>query len=164
MRVISSLEQNNTIYWTGVYIAFELERSTKERLQAYQNRFLNFIKKEYNLHCTLIYAPRPYFDANNQLGDFVASNLAPFRYEGTLGKLSIFGDSLVVELDSPELQAIHTDLSERFNLVSMYPEYKPHITLGTLFSKTLPQLPKMPKDSSMNLAILERVSIQELQL
>jgi len=122
---LAQSEENIEInYPDGVYIAVSPDESTAVAIQKYQEKYLKQYKVNDELHCTLIYSQKPHVDI-----------IEPASYSAvaTFESFELFGpkqDTLVIKLNSKELERRNELLSEENGFISDYDEYKAHITLA----------------------------------
>jgi len=108
----------------GVYISVKPDDITSSKITEYQEKYLKGQEINSNLHCTLIYSKKPQVD-DIQAEDYTAL--------GTFQEFNLFGpeqDTLVVEINSQDLTRRNAELTEKYNFISDFDEYKSHITLS----------------------------------
>jgi len=120
-------EAQPSFYPKGVYIDLKLTESSYNELSKYINDIsskIQNIKPNTDLHCTLIYSKKEHNE-----------EIKPQEYQCTAipKTLSLFGenkDTLVLELNSDCLKQRNKYLMDKYNFISDFKEYKPHITLA----------------------------------
>ena len=118
-------EESDEIHFPGgVYISVKLAPETEAAVKEYQEKYLKGQKINESLHCTLIYSKKPQVD-----------NIEPASYSatGTFQEFNLFGpdsDTLVVEINSPDLTRRNEELVQEYKFVSDFGEYKSHVTLS----------------------------------
>ena len=123
-ELAQSEEDTEVNYPSGVYIAVSPDEITTDAIQKYQEKYLKQYKVNNELHCTLIYSQKPHVDI-----------IEPASYSAiaTFESFELFGpkqDTLVIKLNSKELERRNKLLSEENGFISDYDEYQPHITLA----------------------------------
>lgn len=113
----------------GTFACARFDDSAKE-LYAWVNEILFDYKEQIqlyeDLHITLHFSR-----TGNALAEAEAR---PLKTPIKLKQLEYFGpnsDVLVILVDSPELQTLHKDMKEMYNLEYDWGEYRPHITIAT---------------------------------
>jgi hypothetical protein len=111
-------------YPHGVYISVKLDEKTELAVREYQEKYLKGQKINDELHCTLIYSKKPQVE-----------EIEPAEYTavGTFKEFNLFGensDTLVVEINSQDLQRRNEELVQKYRFISDFDEYKSHITLS----------------------------------
>jgi len=145
----------------GVYIALKVsERSTLD-IQNYIKENLDILNISgeivEDLHCTLIFSERP------ALPHGVEVNLKSYNISVISTHFSIFGDSLVLELKSPELIERQEQLVKEYSFTSNFSEYKPHISIAYGVDANLPvhSLPKVTFALELEQEYMEDLNIKD---
>lgn len=115
---------NTVLYPNGVYIAVRPDESTTIAIKEYQEKFIKQHEINEDLHCTLIYSQKPQIEEVQTESYFATC---------TFDSFDLFGpkkDTLVLRLNSSELERRNKLLSNKYGFISDYDEYKPHITLA----------------------------------
>lgn len=116
-------------YEDGVYISVNLSPSSTVELNAYMQENLSTFKINKSLHCTLIYSQKP---LKNEV------QIEEYDAFGTFKGFSLFGPDkniLVLELDCDTLVERNKELVQKYNFISDFDEYKPHVTLAYEITK-----------------------------
>lgn len=111
-------------YPTGVYIAVLPNEKTEKAIKKFQDKYLKNVKANDELHTTLIYSNKPQKEKIQPNNNTYAAHFAGF---------DLFGeekDTLVMKLSSDALSSRNKDLTKKYNFVSDYDSYNPHITLA----------------------------------
>ena len=120
--LIESVEYKN-----GIYCCVNLSQETKDALKSLCSAYdVPNPLKAGDLHCTLIYSTK--VD-----DDFECIEKYPKMLEATFDGYDMFGDdknTLVIKLNSPDLQKRHKELMDKYDLNYSYDEYRPHISLS----------------------------------
>lgn len=105
-------------YTSGTYSSLSLDNDSKNMIASLNIQNPVDINK---LHCTIMYSHKPVPDAYN---------LLPYLPIKAKAKgFDVFGDCLVLLLESIELHELHKD-TRYLGATYDYDEYKPHITLS----------------------------------
>ena len=130
--------QGNILYKNGVYIATKLSKESEYKIKEYQEKYLSQYDCNNELHCTLIYSKKP-------LNKDVLTK--EYKYKGIFKDFQLFGpenDTLVIELNSPEMTKRNNELKDEYGFISDFSDYKPHVTLSydckDIYLKTLPKI------------------------
>lgn len=119
-------EYEETIkYPDGVYIGVKMTEESAIALSKYMSKYLsgyNKVKPE-DMHSTLIYSQKPHVDEIEPKSYQVTTTFLRFS------KFGKDGESLVIELYSPELIRRNEELVREHKFISDFDEYKPHVTL-----------------------------------
>jgi 2'-5' RNA ligase len=111
-------------YPSGVYIATKLSEITETYIKEYCNKYLKNEEINEDLHCTLIYSKKEHKE-----------KIEPedYKFLANSKEFSIFGDEnkvLVMEINCAPLIRRNKELVEKYNFISDFSEYKPHITIA----------------------------------
>lgn len=120
-----NLDFNNFIYEAtrGTYAGFRLSEESKDKILKICKKLelVNPIQRD-DIHITLLYS-RKY------LPDYNAPSQMPEQKIKT-SELQLFGDCLVLLIDSEFIMKRHNHLMDIHQATFDYPNYQPHITLG----------------------------------
>lgn len=129
-------EHQNQKYSNGVYISVKLTDESSNQIKHYLKKYLPESKElthEPNLHVTIIYS------AKEHTGLIETKE---YKLSTETLNVSKFGDAVVIELKSDELQQRYKELTNKYNFISDYPNYKPHCTIAYT-TKNLSELPDL---------------------
>ena len=118
------LIKEQTEYKAGVYVATNLTKETEKKILEYQKANLGDADLNTDIHCTLIYSKKPL------KGEVKTKS---YTYTGTFKGFALFGpeqDTLVIEVECPEMVERNAELVKEYGFISDYDEYKPHVTLS----------------------------------
>lgn len=114
----------------GSYIGWKFNQESVDRIMKYaKDCKLEYPSKPSKIHITVLFS-RKYCENLIPKGKF--NTLLPVE----IHKLEIFGPDekgerfLVIRLKNKEIMERNKELMDRYNVVSDYGEYKPHVTLG----------------------------------
>jgi len=121
-EIIFSLEEK--LYAGGVYIDLKMREDSIQRVKQWMNENIPTLERNLDLHCTMIYSKKEH-DI-----DFIPLN---YTVDSNFKSFEIFGperDTLVVCINSPEIEERQKELSGLYGFVSDFPDYKPHFTIA----------------------------------
>ena len=119
------LESDEVLYPGGVYISVKMQLESTIAVSNYMKKYLpncNVLKPE-DMHCTLIYSKK------EQKGPVQTKE---YEAVATFLHFNKFDDGnvLVAEIKSDTLVRRNKELTEEYNFVSDFDEYRPHFTLS----------------------------------
>jgi len=139
-------------YPNWVYIAMNLSRDTEENIKKYCSEHLPDIEMTDDLHSTVIYSKKPHEKKIKR---------DQCRCKWNPGKFAKYWDdkeSLVIEIDSEDMQSMNNKMMEEHDFVTDYPEYKPHITLTYAWKEIdIDSLPPMEFPIEMEHQVIENL-------
>ncbi len=118
-------EENKDFYPEGVYISVDVSKDSIDRIHEYMDVHLKDLEcNRDEIHTTVIFSKKSHKE-----------EIKPKSYtaKGTSKGFAIFGkenDTLVIEIDSPELVARNQELVNQYDFVSDFDEYKVHLSLS----------------------------------
>lgn len=143
-------------YPNGVYIAFNLSRSTEDKIKDYCETNLPNMKMTEDLHCTLIFSQKEKDEKIKRAHE---------RIDWKFKKFSKFWeneDSLVIEIDSSDLKKMNEDMTKEHDFISDWDEYNPHITLcDSGRDIDIENLPNIDFDIEMEHQIIEDLDMED---
>ena len=146
------LEEYNT-YIDGVYISMRLTEDSENKIKDFQHKY---IKDNINddLHCTLIYSKKPFKGNIKTNNDNIVTKFK---------KYSVFGeDTLVLEIDSSELDARNKELTSKYDFISYFDNYSSHITLSYKCNIDISKLPDIDFDIELTKETVENLNLDYL--
>jgi len=111
-------------YPGGVYISVKMTEESQIALNEYTSKYLKDAELNEELHCTLIYSKK---EQKEEIEPKI------YNVTGTFLNFSKFGedkDTLVAELNCPDLVERNKELVKEYGFISDYDEYKPHFTIS----------------------------------
>jgi len=114
----------NENYPGGVYVAMKPTPDTLSKIESYIEANLKDLEINDEIHCTLIYSKKA-----------LKSEVRTLNYlsEATFQSFDLFGPDkniLVIKLESRDLIRRNNSLTSRYNFISDFDEYQPHVTLA----------------------------------
>ena len=125
MKINEVVTEKDAFYKEGVYISIGVDKETIDKIHEYMDTHLKELDcNKDEIHTTLIYSDKPY-----------NKEIEPKEYtaKGTPTGFELFGndkDSLVLLINSPELEERNEELTKQHGFVSDFAEYRPHITFS----------------------------------
>lgn len=145
-----------TNYRNWVYMAMWVTPVTEYRLLKYCRDNINWLELWEDFHATLIFSKKEY-DGWITVANSEQTTKTKFK---TFSKFWDNNNTLVIELDSQELQWRNMELMNKYWFISDFEQYSPHITLtenGKSIDET--KLPDIDFD-----IVLSNEYVQELEL
>jgi len=121
-------------YKDGVYISLKLADKSKKYFNSYLKKYLSDYTIVTEPHLTLIFSKKP-FEGDIKTKDYVV--------KGSVKQFNLFDNILVAEIDSGIIKKRNKELTKKYNFVSDFKDYKPHISLAYNFTGDLNDLPPM---------------------